>query len=452
MKLKNRFTGILLPVKSQNIYKYIFIVIYLCTTGAVHSAYPPDTLKALSIGDKVPDMTINNLINYPKTTAKISDFKGKLLILDFWATWCSSCISHFPQMHSLQQQNADKLQILLVNSRASRDTKTAIEQFFEKHGESSTIPTVFDDIRLSKLFPHNAIPHTVWIKDNKVIAIAGADEVNEKNIIDMLNNEMGSLHVKKDIPYSTAKLLFTQGNGGESSYLYRSLLTNYSDGLRSASGTGYTKERKVYRIYNVNATIERLFLQAYPEYRSLSKRRINFTIPNAPGWDKPENSYLWKSRHLFTYELDLPPCLPGEAQYKMQEDLKRYFNLQISQEQRPTDCLVIRQIANSSRHTMPVIASRTNFYDNAEKTKSFESYPINEVIKLLNTDSAVPLINESGYTGNINLSIARDMPDANSLQRSLKSQGIMATIEKRNINYLSISAEYPKASQSSTQP
>ena len=55
-------------------------------------------IKPLKIGDKVPDIEFKNIINYKSKTARLSDFKGKLVILDFWGTWCTSCIAAFPKM------------------------------------------------------------------------------------------------------------------------------------------------------------------------------------------------------------------------------------------------------------------------------------------------------------------------------------------------------------------
>lgn len=46
----------------------------------------------LTVGDVMPDITFNNLVNYKSSSAKLSDFKGKLVILDFWATTCLSLI------------------------------------------------------------------------------------------------------------------------------------------------------------------------------------------------------------------------------------------------------------------------------------------------------------------------------------------------------------------------
>ena len=86
--------------------------------------------KELRIGDKVPDIEFA-MLNYPTQKARLSDFKGKLIILDYWATWCSSCLKQFPKLDSLQRQFKD-VKILLVNSKRTGDTEEKIKSFLEK--------------------------------------------------------------------------------------------------------------------------------------------------------------------------------------------------------------------------------------------------------------------------------------------------------------------------------
>lgn len=59
------------------------------------------SILPLTIGDKVPDIVLNHVINYKAGDIKLSDFKGKLVILDFWSSWCGACIALFPHMDSL---------------------------------------------------------------------------------------------------------------------------------------------------------------------------------------------------------------------------------------------------------------------------------------------------------------------------------------------------------------
>jgi len=59
------------------------------------------TSRPLSIGEKVPDAALNNLVNYKTSSAKLSDFKGKLVILDFMHTSCRSCLLNLLRFDSL---------------------------------------------------------------------------------------------------------------------------------------------------------------------------------------------------------------------------------------------------------------------------------------------------------------------------------------------------------------
>jgi thiol-disulfide isomerase/thioredoxin len=75
-------------------------------------------IKGLSIGDLVPDIEFR-MLNYPKLNIKLSDFKGKLVLLDFWAIWCSNCIPNFPKLKPLQASFKGKAQVILVSSITS---------------------------------------------------------------------------------------------------------------------------------------------------------------------------------------------------------------------------------------------------------------------------------------------------------------------------------------------
>ena len=71
-------------------------------------------IRDLKIGDQVPDLYIAKIIKNQKNSAKISDFKDQLLILDFWDTYCSSCIEALPKMDSLQKEFGHQIKILPV--------------------------------------------------------------------------------------------------------------------------------------------------------------------------------------------------------------------------------------------------------------------------------------------------------------------------------------------------
>ncbi|SDE40147.1 Thioredoxin-like [Mucilaginibacter pineti] len=166
--------------------KYI-VVTCLLLNSAKTFAQTSKTIKTLSIGDKMPDVKITNIINSHIKSGKISDYKGKLILLDFWSTWCSACIDGFSELDSLQRQYPDKIQILLVNPKREGDSKKGVQIVINRMNEWSTrpfrLPIVFQDTSITKNFQFHSLPHCVWIgPDGKVIGITGKEEVTIQNI------------------------------------------------------------------------------------------------------------------------------------------------------------------------------------------------------------------------------------------------------------------------------
>ncbi|MBD1421001.1 TlpA family protein disulfide reductase [Sphingobacterium chuzhouense] len=162
-------------------------------------------IRHLQVGDTIPYALWQiplHVVNHPdgKDTITLNDYRDrKLIILDFWATWCGSCIKSFPKMDSLNTRLQPDLQILLVNSiTGTGDTNTKIKAFFDKLDYTLSIPSVINDSLFKKLFPRKLIPHYVWIDNNgKVKAITASKELTFENIERMIHNENVTLTTKE---------------------------------------------------------------------------------------------------------------------------------------------------------------------------------------------------------------------------------------------------------------
>lgn len=162
-----------------------------------------DIIKPLTVGDIVPDIAFSNLINHPGKSAKLSDFKGKMVILDFWATWCTSCIASFPKVQELQREFKEQLQILLVTSTQHGDDETKVNTLLQKlrnKNRTLQLPIIIDDYT-SELFPRQSVPHYAWINgQGKVIAITGSMELTRENISKALEGKPLNLAVRREVP------------------------------------------------------------------------------------------------------------------------------------------------------------------------------------------------------------------------------------------------------------
>ena len=185
--------------------KYIMGLLAMLLPLLSRAQSPP--VKPLTIGDTVPDITITSVYNYPASTIHLSDLKGKLVILDFWATWCGGCVQSIPKLNTLQKKFPKKLFVLLLNnqggkSRAEQEKK--IKAFFmnikPKIKEALVLPAGLERIdTLDKLFPHTFIPHYVWIGPRgEVLAITSSDEITKQNICAVLKGRPNKMNVKAD--------------------------------------------------------------------------------------------------------------------------------------------------------------------------------------------------------------------------------------------------------------
>jgi len=85
--------------------KFIPTLASLLVCSLSSSLLAQDKIAPLKIGDPVPDIILENMVNYSGKTAHLSDFKGKLLILDFWATWCGPCKMFAPVIDEIAEGN-----------------------------------------------------------------------------------------------------------------------------------------------------------------------------------------------------------------------------------------------------------------------------------------------------------------------------------------------------------
>jgi thiol-disulfide isomerase/thioredoxin len=406
------------------------------------------TNKYLQIGDKVPDITITNIINYPAKTAKISDFKGKLLIIDFWATWCSPCVGMIPKMEALQKQFNDKLQFLPVTYQSNGDILAYLSKREKKYGKSN-LPDVVADTSLSKLFPHTYLPHYVWINSNGVVvAITDYKSVTEQNISSFINANPVALQEKKDkakVPYNKDMPLFFSNNGGNGeNTLFHSMLSSYTEGL----GGGYSlREDSIAgtRITCGNLTITSIYRIALSDRGFFGNNRtiINVSDPSKLSSKVSGSAYLqWMSQNnAFCYEIKVPALLKEKIWGMMKKDLDFMFpQYDTHLEKHKQRCLVLTKTNDAGQILAHGGPSSSEFSPFGFKLQNF---PLNRLIAQLNFSylqaSVNPIIDGTGINQNVNLEIQADLTDINSLNDQLEKYGLKFILMDKDIDMMVIS-------------
>ena len=168
--------------------KLLTIFIYLLTVSFGFTAEKPD-IKNLIL--------TNNLKIYEDVIFKdanqkdvdLVDYKGKLLILNFWATWCAPCKEEMPSLDNLQAIiGLNNLKIFPIN--ISKENLSKSESFFSNLNIKN-LNIYFDSpITLAKKFSLRGVPTTILFdkKGKEFARIIGSIDFNNKEFINWLKS------------------------------------------------------------------------------------------------------------------------------------------------------------------------------------------------------------------------------------------------------------------------
>ena len=168
--------------------KFLIIFIYLITTSLSYSIEQPD-IKNIVI-NKYPksykNITFKDINN---KNVKLENFRNKLIILNFWATWCTPCLEEMPSLDMLQsKKELNNLKIFPINIGQEDLLKSKL--FFSKL-KIKNLDIYFDpSLNLTKEFLLRGVPTTILInREGKEFArIVGSIDFSDEKFIKWLKN------------------------------------------------------------------------------------------------------------------------------------------------------------------------------------------------------------------------------------------------------------------------
>jgi thiol-disulfide isomerase/thioredoxin len=122
----------------------------------------------------------------------IADYRGKTIILNFWATWCAPCVAEMASLDRLQEQlSGTNMEVLAINE--DRDGEAAASAFFEERGLSHLRILIDRDMKLSRAANVTAMPTTLLInrEGEEVAAVLGEAEWDSPDIVAYLKQCLG---------------------------------------------------------------------------------------------------------------------------------------------------------------------------------------------------------------------------------------------------------------------
>lgn len=409
------------------------------------------TRDSLRIGDPIPDdLVFTQVLRSDAKEIRLSDFRGKYLILQFWATWCTASSGFLLQAEEIQQHFGDRIQVLPVTYESKEKVEKSLA--LRKSLADLHVPLITDESRLRNYFPHLRLPHLILIDpEGKVRAITGAEDMSIAKLSTLMDTGVGSFRLKQDrrVPVNLEENLISGNTQLASKNIrFQSALTHYIPGVDGASMENLADGA---HLLFVNTSLIKLYRHAYtgrdlPNYFGLNRilsegfEEEELTTSKS-GLDYQE--WMEKGDRVFGYELIAPPGVDGYA--LMREDLRRFFpHIEAKVEQRP-------------RMVWALVQQEGKSYPRSTSTKSYQVQPgtaslrnslLTGFIYQLNLyfmqRSPYPVMDRTGIDYPIDIDLEANFSKPEELKAALNQTGLDLVLREESIPVLILTKRNPQ--------
>lgn len=158
---------------------------------AVQDTAPPESGQPAETGTQPPQPVVApdfTVYDGAGNAVKLSDFRGKPVVINFWASWCGPCRSELPDFDAACRELSGEVQFLMVNMTGGRETRESADALIQAEGYS--FPVYYDlDQDAAITYGVYSLPITLFLdKEGRGIAQATSaiDRATLQRGIDMI--------------------------------------------------------------------------------------------------------------------------------------------------------------------------------------------------------------------------------------------------------------------------
>lgn len=375
----------------------------------------------IEIGDDVSKMTFPRVIGYPTNTISISDFKGKVLILDFWSTWCAPCFKQFGPTIDLQNKYKSDVVILSVNCYINDNeavVRKAVGRWEKGQNRKFTLPiALYDSANLRRLMP-TGVPHYMWIDREGIFRGAGRDDSFTEQIIQSaIAGDFTGIRQSRRVFFNTNSHLLAENSFPVDSILYSSMLGGYNRDIPGIIGPQYDSAGRLVGLVVTNGEVPQLYGATDSTINRLPMNRFY-----GEGIDL---------KRMYCYQLWYKNQSLGNLQQMMRAEIDRLLHVQSGWQIRETDCWAL-SVADPKK--LPPTKHKPYYTLDDATADTVFSYDasIDLLVAFLNSKSPVTVVNESGYTNSFDFVLPNKLAMA-EMAGYLKRYGISLIRTKRRL-------------------
>lgn len=391
------------------------LLLLILSTSIAAQTTGLDATRPLKIGDTVPDILLENMINYPGGTAHLSDFRGKAIILDFWNKGCLACIKAFPKMQILQNKFDKELQVLLV----TKDPKDEIIKLFRRSEivKRTSLPMVTGNRYLHRLFPHLGEPYHVWLDKHHVVRHTSsgynATPENLSMFLSGKKTQFADRHDNMSVKLSVDNsILDIENRLSMANIKYSSIISGKLDGYDKGEIAVLRDSisKRTIGLRCINMPIVSLYQIAF-EFPHHDRVVLKVSDAERYKWPDDRNQLQkWKVKNTYCYELRILPEFEWESCLQiMQEDLNRYFKLHAGVKRGEVECFVLTKSNNTfvDQSERSEKSDRSELYEKTQDNYYIRNMPIGALLKSIRAEIGrtyqMPLVDETGIENRVSM-------------------------------------------------
>jgi hypothetical protein len=435
--------------------KYLTLTI-LWSLGLMQT-YAQENDGSYLIDDKFPEYTFAATHKDSSYKFTLDKYKGKSVIIDLWDVYCAGCISGIQKLDSLQKIFNETLQIILV----TKNSKEQVDNLFSrKNLRRPDLPMIIGDTTVYDVFfPHDGNPLHVWIDTSRIIRyITGGYNTTHENIRKFMNKESLKVSFQTKLKnYDPARPLIEDATNRLKFYTTAySIFTKGLHNIVNLYGIQILRDKNSgapYSIKVINATPLTLYQIAFNRklygidlnmFQLTKNNRIMLDSERAASLIMPkeiDRLDSWKDSSLFCYELSLPIEKSNQIFQWMQQDLLRFFDLDVSIQKRRLPCLILTNAGSlkngiSERQNSSIALHNQN--EDLHYTKRKKMAKTIESLIYLTQTFNLPFVDQTNANTDLSIPLPLKVNSIDELNQLLKNYGLLLVRENREIDFLII--------------
>ena len=359
--------------------------------------------KQSLIGQTAPELGIEKFLQAPEGEKGLSALKGKVVVLEFWATWCAPCVAEIPHLNQLNEEFRDK-QVQFIS--VTDEDEDVIAPFLKRQEMKSWIG-LDTDRSVFEAYGVRGIPRTFLIDQKGIIAASlhpvGLSSDMIKKVIAGKKIELPKLPKPKTVENEGTDPIFKILIAPTENRKWPSFSTGGSKGYRKLDAEGITLHQALSSAYDV------------PKTRILGPETL------LESW--------------YTISAKLPS---DQFDLLFQQALTASLQLRVSNQKKSVEVFVLTAGEDSAEKLKPTVMGSSGSMASAGRGKlkamnggiSMLANSLEQVLERVVEDG-------TGIEGKYDWEITYDEDDPNSVLAALKEQlGLQIRKEQREIEFL----------------